>query len=297
MLEAVGSGADMVMIDIGGYGVCADLVGGDTPPVVAVSALGTEGSRWDPVIERLTTRPQLITYDRPGIGRSQPRPAPNPPQPYRTFADELATMLEGLGVSVPVVAVGHSFGSLIVRSFAARHPDRVAGMVHIDASLPGMALWPDYGPLVDGPGAHATGIDAAAGTAELAGDRMPDVPAVVLARTPGRWRSPRADTTVDQTWRDNQADLAHTLHAPRACPASATQDRGRHRLIGYWTTNTPRPCCPSVRPSSRRIVRAVLTGWAETPYRCCNWLIDGSRSPGRSSPESIRAVMSFRTRR
>jgi pimeloyl-ACP methyl ester carboxylesterase len=176
MLEAVGSGADMVMIDIGGYGVYADLVGGDPPPVVAVSALGTEGSRWDAVIERLTTRPQLITYDRPGIGRSQPRPAPNPPQPYRTFADELTTMLEGLGVSVPVVAVGHSFGSLIVRSFAARHSDRVAGMVHIDASLPGMALWPDYGPLVDGPGAHATGIDAAAGAAELAGYGMPDVP-------------------------------------------------------------------------------------------------------------------------
>ena len=119
---------------------------------------------------------------------------------------------------------GHSFGSLIVQSFAARQPDHVAGVVHIDASLPGMALWPDYGPLIDGPGAHATSIDATAGAAELAGETMPDVPAVVLARTPGRWRSPRADATVDQTWRDNQADLARILHAPLIVAADSGHD-------------------------------------------------------------------------
>jgi pimeloyl-ACP methyl ester carboxylesterase len=211
----------MVMIDIGGYDVYADLIGGDPPPVVAVSALGTDGARWHPVIDRLTTRPQVITYDRPGIGRSQPRPAPNPPQPYRTFADELATLLDRLGVSAPVVAVGHSFGSLIVRCFAARHRDRIAGLVHVDGSQPGMVLWPGYGPLIDGPGARATTIDAATGAAELAQETLPDVPAVVLARTPGRWRSPRADAAVDRSWQDNQADLARICRAPLIIAADA----------------------------------------------------------------------------
>jgi pimeloyl-ACP methyl ester carboxylesterase len=214
----------MVMIDIGGHEVHADLAGGDAPPVVAVSALGTDSSQWHPVIARLTTHPQVITYDRPGTGRSQPRPAPNPPQPYRRFADELATMLPRLGVSAAVVAVGHSFGSLIIQSFAARHPDRVAGMVHVDASLPAMVLWPDYGPLVDGPGARATTVDADLGAAELTRDRLPEVPTVVIARTPGRWRSPRADATVDQSWQDNQVQLAHRCQAPLLIATDAGHD-------------------------------------------------------------------------
>ncbi len=214
----------MVMIDIGGCDVYADLTGGDAPPVVAVSALGTGGAQWHSVIARLTTGPQLITYDRPGIGRSQPRPAPNPPMPYRAFADELAPLLDRLGVSTPVVAVGHSFGSLIVRSFAARHRDRIAGMVHIDGSLPGMVLWPGYGPLIDGPGTRATTIDAAVGAADLAGETLPDVPAVVLARTPGRWHSPKADAAVDQSWQDNQAALARICQAPLLIAADSGHD-------------------------------------------------------------------------
>jgi pimeloyl-ACP methyl ester carboxylesterase len=193
----------MVMVDAGGYEVYATLVGGDNPPVVAVCAQGTDSTQWAAVVGQRTSCPQLITYDRPGIGRSAPSPAPNPPLPYRAFADELATMLDHLGITTAVVAVGHSFGSHIVRSFAARRPGRVAGMIHAGGSLPGMVLWPGYGPLIDGSGPHATSIDAAIGAVELARDTLPDVPAVVLTRTPGWWRDPRARATVDQTWRDN----------------------------------------------------------------------------------------------
>jgi pimeloyl-ACP methyl ester carboxylesterase len=187
---------------------------GDNPPVVAVSALGTDNTQWAPAIYRLTTRTTVITYDRPGIGLSPPRPAPNPPQPYHTFADELATMLDRLAVTTAVVAVGHSFGSLIVRSFAARHSNRIAGMVHVDGSKTAMALWPEYGPTIDGEGPHATVIDTAAGALELAGVSPPGVPTVVVARTPGRWDSPRADEAVDRSWQEHQADLARQCRAP-----------------------------------------------------------------------------------
>src|SRR5258708_32113218 len=95
-------------------------------------------------------------------------------------------MLDRLAVATPVVAVGHSFGSLIIRSFVARHPHRIAGMVHVDGSKPAIALWPGYRPPVDGDGGHATMIDAAAGARELADATLAEVPAVVLVRTPGR---------------------------------------------------------------------------------------------------------------
>jgi pimeloyl-ACP methyl ester carboxylesterase len=87
----------MVMVDAGGYQVYATIQGGDNPPVVAVSAQGSDATQWAPVVDRLSSDPQLITYDRPGIGRSAPRPAPNLAAPYRTFADELATMLDTSG--------------------------------------------------------------------------------------------------------------------------------------------------------------------------------------------------------
>jgi pimeloyl-ACP methyl ester carboxylesterase len=204
----------MTKVDAGGYEVHANVIAGDDPPVVAVSAMGTDSSQWLPVLARLTARTTMITYDRPGIGLSPPRPAPNPAQPYRTFADELATILKRLGVATAVVAVGHSFGSLIVRSFAARHPHRIAGMVHIDGSKPALTLWPGDGPPVDGNGAHATWIDAARGAAELSGASLPDVPGVVLTRTPGRWNSLRADQTVDRSWQEHQAELARQCRAP-----------------------------------------------------------------------------------
>jgi hypothetical protein len=67
-------------------------------------------------------------------------------------------------------------------------------------------------------------FDAATGAAELARDTLPDVPAVVLTRAPGRWRDPRADATVDQTWRGNQATLARLCRAPLVTAADAGHD-------------------------------------------------------------------------
>jgi pimeloyl-ACP methyl ester carboxylesterase len=61
--------------------------------------------------------------------------------PYSAFAVELADLLDQQTVTGPLVVVGHSFGSLIARMFAARHPHRVAGMVHVDGSIPRGVLW------------------------------------------------------------------------------------------------------------------------------------------------------------
>jgi pimeloyl-ACP methyl ester carboxylesterase len=165
-----------------------------------------------------------MTHDRSAIGLSPPRTAPNRPQPYSVFADELATMLDRLGVATPVVAVGHSFGSLIIRSFVARHPHRIAGMVLVDGSKLAIALWPGYRPPVDGDGSHATMIDAAAGAGGLADATLPGVPTVVLARTPGRWDGYRVDQAIDRSWQEHQADLARQCRTPLVIAANSGHD-------------------------------------------------------------------------
>jgi pimeloyl-ACP methyl ester carboxylesterase len=188
--------------------IAAEIRDGRDPPVVMVSALGEPGSNWQPVIKQLGTGPRVITYDRPGIGASPPRPAPNPPLTYSAFAGELAALLDHLGIGRPVVLVGHSVGSLIIRMFAAAHPDQVAGTVHVDGSLPRLILWPGGGGHADGEGPDATEIDLASGEAEVIHAELPLVPSIVLARTPGRWSTPPPDPAIDGIWQRGQADLA-----------------------------------------------------------------------------------------
>lgn len=203
----------MTTVEIGGHSVEVQITSGNDPTVVLVSSMGAPGTEWRSVTQSLTTRPRLVTYDRPGVGASPARPAPNPPLPYSTFAAELITMLQRLDLVESVVAVGHSFGSLIVRMFAACSPHLVAAMVHVDGSVPSLSLWPGSTDFLDGFGPTATGIDATAGAAELASAVLPCVPAIVVVRTPGRWEIPPPSPDIDPLWQDSQAVLARQTAA------------------------------------------------------------------------------------
>jgi hypothetical protein len=188
--------------------ISAEDLDGRNPPVVLVSSLGDPASYWKQVISRLSTGPRVISYDRPGIGESPPRPAPTAPVSYRTFAAELAALLDRLGVTAPAVLVGHSMGSLIIRVFAGAYPGRVGGMVYVDGSLPRLFLWPGADSAVDGEGPRASTVDAARGEAEVTRASLPRVPSIVVARTPGRWYTPPPDPEIDGVWQRAQADLA-----------------------------------------------------------------------------------------
>lgn len=214
----------MQVVRAGGLSIAADVAEGKDPPVVLVAQIGTSGRSWWPTIDLLaaTPRPSLVVYDRPGIGDSPPRPDPNPPLPYSAFANELAALLGVLNVPPPVVLVGHSVGSVIVRAFAVRYPERVAGMVHVDGSVPGLRLWPGQEPPIDGEGPDATAFDAVAGSGEITGVDWPTAPAVVLVQTPGRWpASLPSDRDIDSVWQESAAALARDLGASLVVAANA----------------------------------------------------------------------------
>ena len=58
------------------------------------------------------------------------------PRTAGRVADELRALLERGGVAPPFVLVGHSFGGLVMRIFAARHRADVAGLVLVDPAHP-----------------------------------------------------------------------------------------------------------------------------------------------------------------
>lgn len=192
------------------------------PPVVFIAQLGTGGDAWQPVIDRLASGTMTVTYDRPGTGKRRPRPAPNPPLPHSANADDLASILHKQGITEPAVLVGHSIGSLIARVFADRYPNRVAGMIHVDGSIPRGSFGYGPDPMVgafDGDGPGATQVDLFASEIEVVNAAVPDVPTTVITRTPGRWIPGWHD--LDPLWTAYQRQLARQCGVPLVVAADS----------------------------------------------------------------------------
>lgn len=103
------------------------------PTIVFENALICSATEWLWVTDALGPETSYLAYDRSGIGWSPPRPGASTPNGRVTVLREILTTLE---LPAPYVLVGHSIGGLLIRAFAARHPDLVGGLVFVDASHP-----------------------------------------------------------------------------------------------------------------------------------------------------------------
>ena len=73
---------------------------------------------------------RVCIYDRVGIGWSDRAPSTIP---VSMLAKDLGTLLDELSPGAPAVLVASSIGGLPVEFFARQHPERVAGLVFLDA--------------------------------------------------------------------------------------------------------------------------------------------------------------------
>lgn len=201
------------LIDVGGYRLTVTVAAGEDPPIVFVSGIGDPQTVWRSFIRSLDCPNTMVSYDRAGIGHSDRRPINDRLLPYSELSAELFRMLDAVGISGPIVAVAHSMGVLIARSAASLFPDRIIGMVLIDGAVDDVILWPGSQPSSDGRADNATLLDFQAGAAELAEAVYRPMPAVVVARTPGRWTSPQATAQVDDRWSAQQRSVADELDA------------------------------------------------------------------------------------
>jgi pimeloyl-ACP methyl ester carboxylesterase len=102
-------------------------------PLVFWHALGagTSGAYLTEVAPTLTAAGlRLIAPDAPGFGESPTLP----PEQYETknVVELLRGVLDERGID-RAIFMGHSWGGTIVTSFAAAHPERVAGLVLVDS--------------------------------------------------------------------------------------------------------------------------------------------------------------------
>src|SRR5918993_4763941 len=116
------------LVDVSGYSLHLNCTGeaGGAPTVVMDSGLGGTVLDWQRVQPELAKSTRVCTYDRAGMGWSDPGPQP---RTSRQIVSELHTLLGNAGIEGPYVLVGHSFGGVNMQLYASRHPDEVAGMV------------------------------------------------------------------------------------------------------------------------------------------------------------------------
>lgn len=114
---------------------------GKGPPLVLLHPLGLDRHVWDPIVERLRGRRELVALDLPGFGESPPleRTVPTP----KALAAAVAGLLDSIGLARPHVA-GNSLGGWVALELG------LSGAARSVTAISPAGLWP--GPLLPKPG-------------------------------------------------------------------------------------------------------------------------------------------------
>jgi pimeloyl-ACP methyl ester carboxylesterase len=115
------------------------------PPVVFESGIANSCLSWCVVQAEVARHTTTYSYDRAGLGWSAPLRRPGSPDGITLdgITAHLHALLDRLGISRPVVLVGHSFGAYVLRSYANRFPSDVAALILVDPATPEEWMAPD----------------------------------------------------------------------------------------------------------------------------------------------------------
>jgi len=117
--EGPKTAAPTILFEAGAFGFSADW-GAAQPKVVAQGL-------------------HACAYDRAGLGLSDPGPEP---RDANAVVSDLEKLLKAAHEDGPFIVVGHSMAGLYLPLFAARNPDKIAGLVFVDAATPDMSETP-----------------------------------------------------------------------------------------------------------------------------------------------------------
>jgi non-heme chloroperoxidase len=103
--------------------------GGTGRPMVLLPGLGNTAHIFDQFALKLTPQYHVYAITRRGFGASS---APATGYTADRLGDDVLAVLDALKIEKPVMA-GHSLGGEELSSVGSRHPERVAGLVYLDA--------------------------------------------------------------------------------------------------------------------------------------------------------------------
>ncbi len=121
------------LVNVDGRKMHIDCTGSGSPTVVLDSGLGDSYLSWRKVQPEIAKFTRVCSYDRAGLGYSDPS---SQPRTSRTIAEELHALLQTASIPPPYVIVGHSMGGYNVRLYTSLYRNEIVGMVLVDASHP-----------------------------------------------------------------------------------------------------------------------------------------------------------------
>ena len=149
--EAIGRGVKPrgELVDIGGRRLRLVCEGPKSErPVIWMEAGAFSGAADFAALQQKLSAKGLrsCAYDRAGMGWSDPGPEPRDGD---AIVDDLEKLIAKSGEPGPFVLMGHSMAGLYVRQYALRNPDKVVGVVLLDAVTPQMIGLPGAQTFVD----------------------------------------------------------------------------------------------------------------------------------------------------
>jgi non-heme chloroperoxidase len=125
MFITVDEGVKLEVLDFGGTG----------PPLVLLTGLGDNAHVFDQFALNFTGRNRVYGITRRGYGRSD-KPAPTTENyDANRLGDDVLAVIAALNLDRPVLA-GHSIAGEELSSIGSRHPERIAGLIYLDAHGP-----------------------------------------------------------------------------------------------------------------------------------------------------------------
>lgn len=123
------------MVSIGDRRIHLQVTGENSgkPTVLLAAGMGSFSSNWYWVQEALSSITRVVSFDRAGLGWSDPAPAAQ--DAYDSAAD-LQLALHNAGIPGPCIVAGHSYGGLVARAFTDLYRAEVVGMALVDGSHP-----------------------------------------------------------------------------------------------------------------------------------------------------------------
>jgi pimeloyl-ACP methyl ester carboxylesterase len=111
-------------ININGIEMAYEILGQTGYPLVLIHGFGLNRTIWLEMASKYLRNFRVILPDMRGHGESE---VPQAAYPMPSMAQDLAHLLDFLGMNKAVIC-GHSMGGYVTLAFAAKYPERLAGM-------------------------------------------------------------------------------------------------------------------------------------------------------------------------
>jgi len=127
----------MDWIEVNGTSLRYELSGAGDKVLVLVHEMGGTLDSWDQVLPLLSPGRRVLRHDWRGAGMSEKLRAP---PTFDILADDIAALLDAVGIGGPVALAGCAVGGGIALNFALRHPARAKAVV---AMAPATGVTPE----------------------------------------------------------------------------------------------------------------------------------------------------------